>query len=125
MSQAITFTIEKAHSTFHLGLQHRERIFAMLVASFIFSLCWYSFSLHQAIVYTVERSAVVKEIQAKSTHLAELESNYFRVKNSITFSRAISEGFIEAPVSMFISKKSLSTNVTAGGLQHVAERHDL
>lgn len=117
MSQAITFTIQKAQSTVQFGMHYRERIFAILAAAFIFSLCWYSFSLHQAVVFAVERSEVVKQIQAKSGHVVELESSYFSLKNSITLSRATSEGFVQAPVSMFISKKSLSKGI--------AERHDL
>jgi hypothetical protein len=95
-------------------MNYREVVFAVLVSGFMLSLFWYGYSVRQAIVNVVAREALVKEIQHKSGSVADLESEYFALKNSVSIELARKEGFKEAPVSMFISKKSLGAALSLG-----------
>ncbi|MDB5259320.1 MAG: hypothetical protein JWO73_528 [Candidatus Taylorbacteria bacterium] len=88
-------------------MNYREAVFVVLVSCFALSLVWYGYSVRQAIVNVVQREAVVKQIQQKSSEVADLETKYFTLKNGVSIELAHKEGFREAPVSMFISKKSL------------------
>ncbi|MEY2664496.1 MAG: hypothetical protein RIT04_304 [Candidatus Parcubacteria bacterium] len=90
-------------------MNYREAIFFILVAFFGMSLCWYVYSVRAAIVNVVERESIIKEIQKKSTAVAELESTYFSLKNAVNIELAHKDGFRDTPISMFISKKTPAT----------------
>src|SRR4051812_36757797 len=88
-------------------MYYRERVFAVLVACLLISLCWYGYSLRQAIDHVVVRESIIKQMQSKSSNVANLESKYFSLKNSVNIELAHKVGFKDASVSMYISKKSL------------------
>lgn len=100
MTQAIAHNAE-------IIMSYRERIFGVLMACLFFTLCIYGYSLQRAIVNVVQREAIMKTINAKGSQVADLEAKYFSRKNSVSLDLAHAEGFKEAPVSMFISKKAL------------------
>lgn len=77
------------------------------MACLFITLCVYGYSLQRAIVNVVQRESIMKTISAKGSEVADLEAKYFSKKNGISLELAHAEGFKEAPVSMFISKKAL------------------
>jgi hypothetical protein len=95
-------------------MNHREAVFFILAACFVLSLFSYAFSVRQAVINVVTREALIKEIHTKSTDVSELETEYFGLKNAVNIELAHKEGFKEAPVSMFISKKALGSVLTLG-----------
>jgi hypothetical protein len=86
-------------------MNYREAVFVILVGAFMFSLVSYAYSVHHAITNVVMRESIVKDIQTRSTAVADLETKYFTLKNNVSIDLAHADGFKEAPVSMFISKK--------------------
>lgn len=95
-------------------MNYREAVFMILVSCFVLSLFSYVYSVRQAIVNVVSREAVIKEMHTKSSDVSELETKYFSLKNAVNIELAHKEGFKEAPVSMFISKKALGSTLTMG-----------
>lgn len=87
-------------------LKYKEKIFILLTLGIVVLSCSYLYLLHQTIANVVERGEIVRENRNISTTVAELESRYFSVKNSIDIDLAYARGFKDSEISFFVSKKS-------------------
>lgn len=101
----MTKTITMTYSILH---RYREKLFVLLVAGILVAAASYVFLLQRAIVNVVAREKVVAEVNIKTTDVAGLEAKYFTLKNSVTLDMAHSKGFKDAPVTAYISKKSVT-----------------
>lgn len=106
MTQAIT-------NNFTTMMRYKERLVATMIAILLVSACTYAFFLQRAITNVVEREHTVRDIALKSTHVSELESKYFALKNDITMDLAHAKGFKDTQVSTYISKKSVTAMVSS------------
>lgn len=93
-------------------MNHRERVFAILVGCCVLGAVVYGYSLQKAIVNVVQREEMVKLMQRESSAVADLESKYFSLKNAVSLDLAHRKGFKDAPVAVFISKKALGSTLT-------------
>lgn len=89
MTKAVATTISKVHL-------YRERIFYTLCAALALLAISYGYLLQKAIVNVVEREAMVKELRIATSRIADLESSYLALKNSVTLELAFDRGFKEA-----------------------------
>lgn len=109
MTQAIAQNINKIS-------RYKEIIFIFLATSIVILTLCYAYFVHGAIVNVVEREKIVKDIREKSTTVSELESTYFKEKDKINIELAHAKGFVDAEVSSYISKKSLTAYVVHNDL---------
>ena len=101
MTKAITILYKISH-------HHKEKIFAVLIASIILTACAYVFLLQKAIINVVQREKVSKNVAIVSMNVNDLEGQYFSLKNVVTLELAHSKGLKDAVVTAYISKKSLT-----------------
>ncbi|MBI5126715.1 MAG: hypothetical protein HZA80_03060 [Candidatus Taylorbacteria bacterium] len=100
MTKAVATTISKVHL-------YRERIFYTLCALLAVSAISYGYLLQKAIVNVVEREAMIKELRIATSRVADLESSYLALKNTVTLELAFDRGFKEANHLSYIKKGSL------------------
>lgn len=79
--------------------------FWSLIGIFVFCLFSYGYCVRGAIVNIVTRQNMESELSLLDSKVIQLESEYIKVKNSITSELAQGLGFIEASNQKFVTRK--------------------
>ncbi len=94
-----------------LNLDQSHIVFWGLISLLVLSFIIYSYLLLSSIINVVDRQTVEKSITELDSKVLTLESEYVRVKNSITFDPTNNHGFIALTETKYLDQTPKADNV--------------
>lgn len=85
-------------------INHQKKIFCLLVFLLVIGLFLYGYFVRSVIVNIVARQNIESKLVTISSDVTNLETQYIKVKNSITVNLAQEFGFLPATSSRFVSR---------------------
>jgi hypothetical protein len=96
-------------SIFHIT---EKKIFWILACLLLLVAALYVYFLNQTINGIMTREVIYEENMRLASRLSELEADYIALSNAVSLKHAYSMGFIEAPKTVFISRRSVERNLS-------------
>lgn len=98
-------------------VEHGEKkIFWILFTVFVFLVVYYGFLVGSSVINAVNKQQTDKKITMLSSEINSMESEYIKLKNSITMDKAFSLGFVSLKKSNFAAVSSVSSlSLSASG----------
>ena len=104
---------------FEYMIKMRERIIWTMCAIAICCAAVYGFFMEKTIANTAALSAIQSTLARESESVSELSGQYVALSKNVTLDSALADGFVEAPVSAFITvpapaaaRSALSINIS-------------
>lgn len=87
-----------------LVFSNRRVTFLILISILVLSVFVYIVSINLTVRHVAERQKIEKELSYLNTKINDLEFQFIRQKNEITFEKAMQLGFIADSGSKFVSR---------------------
>ena len=110
-------------NNFEYVMKIRERLIWSLFAIAVCFAMLYGFFMEKTISNTASLSLLQRSLSRESSSVSQLSEQYVALSQNVTLDSALAEGFVEAPVSAFItvsapvaSGRALSMNISPASI---------
>jgi hypothetical protein len=90
-------------NNFEYIMKVRERVILCLAAAAICCVASYAFFMEKTIANTVALTSIQSVLAHENETVSSLSSQYVALSSGVTLASALAEGFVEAPVSAFVT----------------------